>query len=140
MGNSPTSAGGGQNEFLEFRKASKSVQYKSSSKGRSSLNKIINNDKNKQVYKGIKIANDPLERDIYVACPACVNKVFDSGLEQDLVCDRCTFIFKSDKAYNKDKIKASLQAQQQQEDQDWEDEPDESSPFERAHSPVELED
>ena len=38
----------------------------------------------KNVFKGIKIDNDPLEREIYVRCPSCNHKVFDSGLENEL--------------------------------------------------------
>ena len=32
-------------------------------------------------FQGIKIDNDPLEREIYVRCPACGNRVFDSALD-----------------------------------------------------------
>ena len=32
-------------------------------------------------FNGIQIDNDPLEREIYVMCPDCSLKVFDSGLE-----------------------------------------------------------
>ena len=34
--------------------------------------------------QGIKIENDPLEREIYAKCPGCGGKVFDSGLENEL--------------------------------------------------------
>ncbi len=108
MGNSPTSSDGQPAEFPEMRKSSKSVQYKSSHKNRNSIKKIINEDHHTKLYKGIKISNDPIERDIYVSCPFCNTKVFDSGLESELQCKRCTFKFSSDKAYNKDKIRKSL--------------------------------
>jgi hypothetical protein len=38
----------------------------------------------KSVYQGIKIENDPLEREIYIKCPFCSYRVFDSGLENEL--------------------------------------------------------
>jgi len=37
------------------------------------------------LYQGIKIENDPLEREIYVKCPACFHRVFDSGLDNTLM-------------------------------------------------------
>lgn len=38
----------------------------------------------KTTIQGIRIENDPLEREIYVKCPGCSRKVFDSGLENEL--------------------------------------------------------
>ena len=40
--------------------------------------------KMQSAIQGIKIENDPLEREIYVKCPGCSRKVFDSGLENEL--------------------------------------------------------
>ena len=45
--------------------------------------KEINMD-TKNIYQGIKIENDPLEREIYAKCPLCTYKVFDSGLSNEL--------------------------------------------------------
>jgi len=38
----------------------------------------------KSIFQGIKLENDPLEREIYVRCPVCTSKVFDSALENEL--------------------------------------------------------
>jgi len=49
------------------------------------LEKIAaNEDGVSNIYRGIQIENDPMEREIYVACPFCKQKVFDSGLENDV--------------------------------------------------------
>ena len=36
------------------------------------------------LYQGVKLDNDPFERDIYVSCPNCGHQVFDSGLSNEL--------------------------------------------------------
>ena len=59
-----------------------SLKKKSASSGGRSDKNGVSGQKN--LFQGIKIDNDPLEREIYVRCPACNNKVFDSGLENQL--------------------------------------------------------
>ena len=44
---------------------------------------IVQGD-SKNLFRGIKIEQDPLEREIYVKCPACDMRIFDSGLENEL--------------------------------------------------------
>ena len=57
----------------------------SGSKPRSGATDPGSGIKSNSIYQGIKIENDPLEREIYVKCPACCHRVFDSGLENSLV-------------------------------------------------------
>ena len=51
---------------------------------KSSDNPKVANSGQKNMFSGIKIDNDPLEREIYVRCPSCHHKVFDSGLDKEL--------------------------------------------------------
>jgi len=55
----------------------------SNKKPTSSKNKMQNPNK-RNVFQRIQIDNEPIEREIYVKCPACFCKVFDSGLENEL--------------------------------------------------------
>ncbi len=36
------------------------------------------------IFKGIRLQNDIQEREIYIKCPGCNGKVFDSGLDNNL--------------------------------------------------------
>jgi len=82
------------------------------------------------LYQGIKIENDPMEREIYVKCPSCNRKVFDSGLSNNLSCENCDLQFNGGKKYTANqiqdmRIKASQEQMQQEEEEEEEDEEEE---------------
>ena len=51
--------------------------------------------------QGLRIGDNPTEREVFLQCPKCKLDVFDSGLSNELVCKKCSYELSSGKKKDK---------------------------------------